>query len=561
MKKVLLLLALVSCFVACKKNSSSVNMNDGYVDLGLNTGTLWKVDNETGFYDLQQAIETFGNEQLPNAFDWFELVACCTVEKKENGCELTSNVNGKTIFFPYLSDDGGQNAGTLNTGSYLTSAIDGENVEIVTFALKNGMSADWMALATTAAVRCVRKPAQKDGYVDLGLQSGTLWKATNEDGGFYSFEQASKKFGTSNLPHLYMYQELQQECTWTWIGNGYHVQGPNASSIFLPAAGFRDLDGNVHNDIGAYMAADVDGQVVPSFFFSEEDGCYVIPSSVDAATSVRLAKIEERYVDLGLTSGAKWKNVNERVNGADKYYTYQEAVSNFRDLPDAPFFNELVNECSWEYSTAYYKVVKVIGPNKNYIFLPLAGEYSNGEYQDNSTATYWSATPSDDGWADFLYFSQMNGAHVGEREYASVKLPVRLVDKYVDLGLPSGTRWKRFNELGYYTHEEAVNKFTAANLPTKEQIAELENKCTWTWEDNKKSFIGKGPNGNKIIMPAAGYIRCDDVYRDQEERGLYWSSTLDDDKAYYLYLQTPSQPFVNVETEDPCFSFSVRLVK
>ena len=37
------------------------------------------------------------------------------------------------------------------------------------------------------------------GYVDLGLPSGTLWKDKNEEGGFYTYDQAVSKFG-NKLP-------------------------------------------------------------------------------------------------------------------------------------------------------------------------------------------------------------------------------------------------------------------------------------------------------------------------------------------------------------------------
>ena len=50
--------------------------------------------------------------------------------------------------------------------------------------------------------------------------------------------------GTWRLPTQVEMQELIDKCTWTWTSqgghNGYRVTGPNGSSIFLPAAGYRD---------------------------------------------------------------------------------------------------------------------------------------------------------------------------------------------------------------------------------------------------------------------------------------------------------------------------------
>ena len=49
--------------------------------------------------------------------------------------------------------------------------------------------------------------------------------------------------GTWRLPTQAEMQELIDKCTWTWTSqgghNGYRVTGPNGSSIFLPAAGYR----------------------------------------------------------------------------------------------------------------------------------------------------------------------------------------------------------------------------------------------------------------------------------------------------------------------------------
>lgn len=82
------------------------------------------------------------------------------------------------------------------------------------------------------------------GLVDLGLPSGTLWKDKNEDGGFYTYEQALSKFG-SNLPSREQFEELKSKCSWTWTGNGYKVTGSNGNSIVLPASGARTCGGRV----------------------------------------------------------------------------------------------------------------------------------------------------------------------------------------------------------------------------------------------------------------------------------------------------------------------------
>lgn len=102
----------------------------------------------------------------------------------------------------------------------------------------------------------------KSDYVDLGLPSGTQWKAVNElnpkdsENGFYTYDEAIAVFG-KNLPTIEQWRELVNECTWTWIDTGYQVVGSNGKSITLPAAGIRYASGTVKNvgSQGAYWSS------------------------------------------------------------------------------------------------------------------------------------------------------------------------------------------------------------------------------------------------------------------------------------------------------------------
>ena len=86
-------------------------------------------------------------------------------------------------------------------------------------------------------------PVQESEYVDLGLPSGTLWKSKNEKGMYYTYDEAVSQFG-DKLPTREQFAELQF-CTWTWNGKGDVVKGDNGNSIVLPAAGYRDCNGDV----------------------------------------------------------------------------------------------------------------------------------------------------------------------------------------------------------------------------------------------------------------------------------------------------------------------------
>jgi hypothetical protein len=90
------------------------------------------------------------------------------------------------------------------------------------------------------------------GFIDLGLPSGSLWKNANEggDNARYTYDEAVRMCG-NKLPTNEQLVELKDKCTWTWTGSGYQVTGPNGNSIYLPAAGYRDCDGDVYG-VGTY---------------------------------------------------------------------------------------------------------------------------------------------------------------------------------------------------------------------------------------------------------------------------------------------------------------------
>ena len=97
-----------------------------------------------------------------------------------------------------------------------------------------------------------RQELLSQGFVDLGLPSGTLWKNANEggDNARYTYNEAVSRFG-NKLPTKEQLVELKDKCTWTWMGNGYKVTGPNGESITLPAAGYRLCDGGA-GFVGSY---------------------------------------------------------------------------------------------------------------------------------------------------------------------------------------------------------------------------------------------------------------------------------------------------------------------
>ncbi len=109
---------------------------------------------------------------------------------------------------------------------------------------------------------------------------------------------------------------------------------------------------------------------------------------------------------------------------------------------------------------------------------------------------------------------------------------------YIDLSLPSGTKWACCNigasspeQYGsYLTFDEAQGY----NPPSYDQIKELVNNCYYTETTQNGVKGGKfiGSNGGSVFLPAAGYRWSGEVYLVGSSGG-YWSSTPRDEYSGY----------------------------
>ena len=96
--------------------------------------------------------------------------------------------------------------------------------------------------------------------------------------------------------------------------------------------------------------------------------------------------------------------------------------------------------------------------------------------------------------------------------------------EYVDLGLPSGTKWRENNEEGVYSFYQAQNLF-GNSVPTKEQWRELMSYCSWEKIDD--GFKVTGPNMQSIILPA--------MANSSKGDGDYWTSSINNYNHAYNF--------------------------
>jgi len=263
-------------------------------------------------------------------------------------------------------------------------------------------------------------------------------------------------------------------------------------------------------------------------------------------------------------------------------------------MPTIEDFLELAHECTCTLTKISGKEGCIFtGPNGKSIFLPFTGiHYGNDYIEDLNGAgaygNYWSSCLDvenvRDAWSfrfDINHWEMTESD--SERIMGSVVRPVssdngssktssvketKTKDScnghdYVDLGLPSGTKWATCNvgaskpeEYGnYYAWGETSTKSeygesnytysdnptilppsadaATANwgsgwrMPTSEEMGELYNNCTHegTTQNGVNGIKFTGPNGNSIFLPAAGLRQ--DGSLDGAWECYYWTSSGD----------------------------------
>lgn len=87
-------------------------------------------------------------------------------------------------------------------------------------------------------------------------------------------------------------------------------------------------------------------------------------------------------------------------------------------------------------------------------------------------------------------------------------------------------------------HDTARNNWGGRwRMPTDAENEELCKKCKWTWTSRggHRGYVVTGPNGNSIVLPAAGCRDGSDSC-DVGKTGRYWSNTLNSSYSSRAHL-------------------------
>lgn len=82
-----------------------------------------------------------------------------------------------------------------------------------------------------------------------------------------------------------------------------------------------------------------------------------------------------------------------------------------------------------------------------------------------------------------------------------------------------------------------VNWGSGWRMPSLDQMEELKEKCNWTWTTmgGHDGYKVVGPNGSSLFLPAAGYRTGRSSEEDVGWCGYYWLRTLFGDIQYLAY--------------------------
>ena len=404
---------------------------------------------------------------------------------------------------------------------------------------------------------------------------------------------AHVKFGGKwRMPTIDEWNELQNNCTWTWTTqngvNGYKVTGKKSGytskSIFLPAAGSRIRDYlNSVGSYGYYWSSSLNknapyGAYVPYFSSGKVS---TLSNYRDYGQSVRPV-----YGDRVRVTGVRLDKTSLSLNISDTY-TLSATVT-----PS----NAAEKSVSWTSSNTGVATVdqngKVTAVKAGTATITV--RTTDGSYTATCSVTVTVPVPDavDLGlsvkWASFNIGASSPEEYGGYYQWAGTQ-DVRSTSIYLDLnncpyhsGSNSSTGWTKYVPSGYSSYWSGSgspdNKTVLEpsddiahvklggkwRMPTIDEWNELQNNCTWTWTTQngvngyKVTSKKSGYTSKSIFLPAAGFREVNNLSY-VGSYGSYWSSSLATSNADGAYVRFRSD-YVHTSDLGRYYGLSVRPV-
>lgn len=173
---------------------------------------------------------------------------------------------------------------------------------------------------------------------------------------------------------------------------------------------------------------------------------------------------------------------------------------------------------------------------------PTFGIIDGHEYVDLGLSVKWAtcnvgaSKPED--YGDYYAWGETKEKSIFSREYYKYSIDRKYwIDRNGD-GHPDDNVYQNIGSNISGTQYDVAHVKWGSNwrMPTKEEIRELVNKCSWKWTsfNGVNGELVTGPNGNSIFLPAAGSRDGRELY-GRGSCGCYWSAALYEKHSFSAY--------------------------
>ena len=401
----------------------------------------------------------------------------------------------------------------------------------------------------------------------------TYGRQMNDISGNAQFDAATANWGCSwRVPTHDELKELLDNCTWEWTTengiNGYKVIGKNGNRIFLPAAGYFLNEVSLANAGARYRSS--------------------TPHISDSGLAYLLTGFQNNTLNMNYSYRYAGSSIRP-VSGGN--FTGPAVQYAFVDTDEASEITANSATCGGNVTTDNGKTVTAKGICWSTSENPtIEDNKTNDGFGTGSFTSELTDLEPNTTYYVRAYATNAAGTSYGE-EKSFTTLPAgpdANGHSYVDLGLPSGLLWATCNvgaetpeAYGNYyawgeTEPAPNNNYDSSNcstyglsnselqsqgyidsngnltaqydaatanwggdwrMPTKTEMQELINNCTWTWttQNGVNGYkVTSKVNSNYIFLPAAGY-RSGSSLSSAGSYGYYWSSVPYEGSGNYAY--------------------------
>ncbi len=428
-----------------------------------------------------------------------------------------------------------------------------------------------------------------EGYVDLGLPSGTLWATCNVgtdipegNGDFFAWGETQPKSiydlstyqyyhgsnltkytgsdGLTNLlpeddaamanwgsdwrmPTQAEWQELYSKTTVTWTQqngvNGRLFTAANGNSLFLPAAGRYEGSYHYSNEgYGNYWSSSLDTNSINNAWCYQFGSGNSFMNRFSRWTGQSVRAVRSGYkisIIINPSEGGE-------VSGGSTYRQGDECTLTATAKEGFTFTSWTENGVVISFDTIYTFMVnadRTIIAN-----FAIDGMVHNQDYVDLglpsgllwATCNVGANTPEEYG-KYFAWGEVWNKSVYNWSTYQYSNSSDTLLTKYCN---NSNYGYNGFtDDLTVLLPEDdaaTANWGNGWRMPTKEDWQELfsNTTCSWTTQNGVNGTLFTAFNGNSLFLPAAGYC-SESALMSVGNYGYYWSSSVDTDRPDYVW--------------------------